>query len=74
MMLAGENQPLHPDLLGRLYDLFCVECSGIEQLLILVTVSPLFIVKGVHVKMNKPVEFQCVPLELRCGWNGVEWL
>src|SRR5437667_1375615 len=64
MVLAGEDQSLHPAALGGAHDLVCVKIGGIEHRRRLVPVAPLAIRERVHGEMQETVELELVPGEL----------
>src|SRR5258705_12411862 len=61
VVLAGEDQPLHPAVLRGTDDLVGVKIGGIEDVVLRVAVAPLVVGKGVDGEMQKTVKLELVP-------------
>src|SRR5947209_6861845 len=72
MMLAGEDDAIHSRHSQRPHDRPGVERRRHEERLRLVAISPLFVGKRIHRKMEEGAEFTFLPCDLRRRWGRTE--
>src|SRR5438105_12656142 len=73
VVLAGENQALHPAVFRSRDDLVGIEVRGIENRRRFIAIAPLAVRECVHGEMEEAVELHFVPAELSRRREGAVW-
>ena len=80
VVFGRQDETLHSGLLGHRDNLIGVEGGRVEDLLVLVAITPFLVGEGVHGEVQEAIEFHLVPAKLPLGghrterlwrWNGV---
>ena len=72
-MFRGQNQFLHARIVRDRHYLIGIEIGGIEDLFLLVAVTPLLIGEGIDSEMNESIELHLVPSKLPRRRRWPEW-
>ena len=70
MVLAGQHHPLEPGVRQRLYNFVRIEIGRIEQLRLLVAITPFLPGKGIDGEMDEGIHLHIVPCQLSRRRNG----
>ena len=72
MVLAGQHHSLEPGVRQRLYNFVRIEIGRIEQLRLLVAITPFLPGKGIDGEMDEGIHLHVVPCQLSRRRNRLQ--